>query len=121
MRKIYYKKLVRDRIPKRIEEHGGRYKIDTLTDANFKKELLRKVEEEAGGLSHAKVRGEIIGEMGDLLDVLKELKKVFKITPRELRESRASEFKRKGGFVKKLFLVWSADTGYKSNERTSKK
>lgn len=121
MRRIYYKKLVRDRIPKRIDEHGGKYELRKLSDSDFKKELLRKVEEEAGGLSNARVKSEIISEMGDLLDVLKEIKKVFKISSKELSESRSKEFKRKGGFAKKLYLIWSEDTGYKSNERKSKK
>ena len=121
MRRTYYKKLVRDRIPKRIDEHGGKYEVKKLSGHNFKKELLRKVEEEAGGLSNAKTRSEIISEMGDLLDVLKEIKKVLKINPKELIESRTMEFRRKGGFAKKLYLIWSEDTGYKSNERKSKK
>src|SRR3990167_6671459 len=70
MKKIYYRKLVRDKIPKRISQSGGKYAVKTLSVPSFKKELLKKVEEEASGLANAKVKSEIVAETGDLLDVL---------------------------------------------------
>lgn len=121
MKKIYYRKLVRDRIPKRIEESGGDYEVKNLSGSDFKKEILKKVEEEATGLSKAIVKKEIVAEMGDLLDVLQEVKKSFKVTSSELKASRAKEMKRKGGFKKRRYLVWAEDTGYRSNEKKGKK
>lgn len=120
MKKIYYRKLIRDKIPQRIRETGGECEIVNLSDLAFKKELLRKVGEEAIGVSKAKDKKEIVSEMGDLLDVIKELKKVFNIDTEELSNSRKKEFKRKGGFNKKIFLVWSEDTGYRTNEKKGK-
>lgn len=121
MKKIFYRKLVRDKIPKRIEESDGQYEVRTLSVSEFKKEILKKVEEEASGLAKAVVKKEIVAEMGDLLDVLKEAKKSFRVTPRELKASRAREMKRKGSFGKRLYLVWAEDTGYRSNEKKGKK
>lgn len=121
MKKIYYKKLVRDKIPRRIEESAGKYKTEILSDEKYKKELLNKAEEEAGGLSRATIKEEMVAEMGDLLDVLREIKKAFKITSGEVKESRVKEMKRKGGFKKKVYLVWAEDTGYRSNEKKGKK
>ncbi|KKR11454.1 MAG: hypothetical protein UT39_C0007G0019 [Candidatus Woesebacteria bacterium GW2011_GWA1_39_21] len=120
IKKIYYKKLVRDKIPQRIKEAGGRYAVKLLKDGDFQKELLRKVEEEAGGLANAKTRGEVVSELGDTLDVVYEIKRTFQISDKELIESRAKEEGRKGGFKKKIFLVWAEDTGYKTNERKGK-
>lgn len=121
MKKIYYRKLVRDKIPKRIQESGGKYEAKPFSVTKFKEAILKKVEEEAGELANAKKRGEIISEMGDLLDVLREVKKTFRIKPAELRASRQSEMKRKGGFKKRIYLVWAEDTGYRSNMRRGKK
>ena len=121
MKKTYYRKLIRDKIPQRIKQAGGKYSIRTLSGSKYQKELLRKISEEAGGLSHAKSKMEVISEMGDLLDVIDEVKKAFKITADELSKSRKKEFKRKGGFKNKIFLVWSEDTGYRSNERIGRK
>ena len=109
--KIYYNKLVRDKIPQRIEKSGGKYAVNVLNDDDFKKALLSKVGEEASGLEQAKDKGEVISELGDILDVIDVIKKTFKISPKELSDSRKKEFKRKGGFKKRLFLLWAEDTG----------
>ena len=121
MKKIYYRKLVRDKIPKRIEESGGKYHIKTLSAPSFKKEILKKVEEEASGLVKAKGKNEIVSETGDLLDVLDEVKRAFGITPAQLRRSRKREMERKGAFGKRIYLLWAEDTGYKTNEKEGKK
>jgi predicted house-cleaning noncanonical NTP pyrophosphatase (MazG superfamily) len=121
MKKIYYRKLVRDKIPRRIKESGGLYKTKMLSTFDFKKELIKKVEEEASGLVNAGTKKEIIAEMGDLFDVLQEIRKFFGISSKELKESRTEEMKRKGGFKKRIYLYWAEDTGYRSNEKKGKK
>ena len=121
MKRIYYRKLVRDKIPERISQSGGKYAVKTLSISSFKKELLKKVEEEAGGLAKAKVKSEIVAETGDLLDVLGEVKKAFGITSTELAKARTKEMKRKGAFKKRIYLVWAEDTGYRSNEKRGRK
>jgi len=117
MKKIYYNKLVRDKIPERIEASGGEYSIKKLNNRDYRKELIKKVGEESDGVVKAKDRKDIIDELGDLLDVLDELRSNLKIKFTELSSSRKVAFIKKGGFKKRLFLVWSEDTGYKSNER----
>lgn len=121
VKKIYYRKLIRDKIPGRIKESGGRFETKILSAVDFKKELMRKVDEEASGLTNAKNKEEIVSEMGDLLDVLREIKKVFGISSKKLINSRAMEYERKGGFKKRIFLIWSEDTGYKTNEKKTKR
>ena len=120
MKRIYYRKLLRDKIPKRISQSGGKYVVKTLSVFSFKKELLKKVEEEASGLANAKVKSEIVAESGDLLDVLGEVRKAFGITPAQLKNSRKKEMERKGGFSKRTYLLWAEDTGYRSNEKKGK-
>lgn len=120
MKKIYYKKLIRDNIPEKIKESGGKYLCNILSSKDFKKELLKKVEEEACGIKSSRNKKEIVSEVGDTLDVIDMIKKVFKISNTEIVSSRKKEFNKKGGFEKRLFLVWSEDTGYKTNERKNK-
>jgi len=115
--KINYGKLVRDKIPKRIEESGGSCEVSQLSDDEFRKELVKKVGEEASGVTQARGKKELISEIGDLLDVVDQIVRVFEISSQQIERSRKKEFKRKGGFDKKLFLVWAEDTGYKSNEK----
>ncbi|MFA6047927.1 MAG: nucleoside triphosphate pyrophosphohydrolase [Parcubacteria group bacterium] len=121
MKKIFYNKVIRDRIPDVIKEWGGVFEIKKLKGIEFEKELIKKVGEEASGLLAAKDRKELISELADVVDVIEEIKKLKKISTSELKKAQKAGFAKKGGFKKKLFLVWSSDTGYKSNERRYKK
>jgi predicted house-cleaning noncanonical NTP pyrophosphatase (MazG superfamily) len=117
MKKIYYNKLVRDRIPEKITRNGGEYKIEKLGQKAFERELVLKVGEEAGGLLGAKDKEDFTSELADVLDVIEEIKQVWHISEREIRSAQKRAYETKGGFEKKLFLVWSSDTGYRTNER----
>ncbi len=117
MKKIYYNKLIRDRIPEKITKNGGLFKIEKLDQKSFERELIKKVGEEATGLLHAKTKEEIASELGDIIDVIEEVKKVKKISRKEIESAQRKAYDVKGGFKKKLFLVWSSDTGYRTNER----
>ena len=121
IKKIYYNKLVRDRIPQVIEKAGGVAKFKKLTSKQFEKELLKKVGEEAGGLLGAKSKKELVSELADVIEVVEEIKRFKKITESELKKVMKINMDKKGGFKKKLFLVWSEDTGYRTNERTYSK
>jgi predicted house-cleaning noncanonical NTP pyrophosphatase (MazG superfamily) len=117
IKKIYYNKLVRDKIPEVIKKAGGTAEFKKLTSKQFEKELLIKVGEESTGLLGAKNKKEMASEIADILAVIDEIKKVRKITNQDIQKELTSNMERKGGFNKKLFLVWSEDTGYKTNER----
>ena len=118
MKKIYYNKLIRDRIPEKIRKSGGDFEIRKLKTKEFEKELIKKAGEEADGLFAAKTKKELISELADVLDVIEEIKKLKRITITQIKKAQREVTKIKGGFKKKLFLVWSSDTGYKTNERT---
>jgi len=120
MKKIHYNKLIRDNIPEAIEKNGGKYKIKQLDKQKYLRELIKKVEEEASALPKVKTRQELIEEIGDVLDVIDQIKKDKKIKPLELKLARQRAQNKKGGFKKRLFLYWSTDDGYKSNEKKGK-
>ncbi len=117
MKKIYYRKLIRDKIPATILKNGGSLEYKILDEKAFECELIKKVEEEASALPKVKTRRELIAELADVVAVIEEIKKVKKIKAKELRQALRQNEKHKGGFKKKYFLVWSEDTGYRTNER----
>lgn len=133
MKKISYNKLIRDKIPEKIRRNGGEFEIRKLSAREFERELLKKVGEEASALpaltamiNHSarkktKAKKELASELADIIAVIDEIKKVRRISEKELAAALAENFARKGGFRKKLFLIWSSDTGYRTNERRYKK
>ncbi len=121
MYKIYYNKLIRDKIPQNIKAKGQESQTRKLTTAEFKNELLKKIAEEALGVSRSKSRKILLSELADLLIVIGEVKKVHKIKAVELRSVIKNNYKLKGGFKRKLYLIWSSDGGYKSNESVQKR
>ena len=121
VKKNYYNKLVRDKIPEVIKKAGGVAEFKKLSGKQFETELLKKVGEEAGGLLNTKSKKELVGELADVIAVIDEIKKFKKIKESELKNAMEANMEKKGGFKKKLFLVWSEDTGYRTNERTYSK
>jgi predicted house-cleaning noncanonical NTP pyrophosphatase (MazG superfamily) len=113
--------LIRDKIPEKIRrDRGAEFETRTLKQKEFERELVQKVVEEAGGLVNARSRKELVGELADILVVIGEIIKVKKIDKAELDEVVAENVERKGGFHKRIFLVWSSDTGYRTNEPKGK-
>lgn len=120
--KVYYNKLIRDNIPLKMDNLGVRYETKTLNFRRFKKELIRKVLEESSALTKEKDKKGIVDELADVLDVIDEIKKVFRIKSEEIRNMQRINSQKKGGFKKKIFLIWSeANDDYKTNERRGKK
>ena len=121
MKKIFYRKLIRDRIPEKMTRACAAYEVRKLGKREFEKELLKKVGEEASGLPNAKDKAEIIDELTDVLDVAEEVRRHWKIKPSCLRAKQKENARRKGGFQKRIYLVWSEDTGYRTNEKKYQK
>ncbi|KKR20015.1 MAG: hypothetical protein UT48_C0024G0012 [Parcubacteria group bacterium GW2011_GWE2_39_37] len=116
MRKIYYRKLVRDKIPEIIANRNRECECYELDNKTFKKQLMKKAVEEAKGLLASNSKKEIVSELADVYDVLSEIEKINKISKNQVSLKRRENLKRKGGFINKLFLIWSSDEKYKTNE-----
>ncbi len=114
--KVYYRKLIRDLIPEKIAAAGAQCETRRLDDAEFQQELRKKVGEEASGIVAATTHEELIEELADTLDVIEEVKRTNGISEEEVAAAQATALAKKGGFAKKLFLEWSSDDGYKTNE-----
>ena len=117
MKRVYYNKLIRDNIPEKIVKGGGEFEVRELKDEEYQQEPLKKIAEEAGGLSRSRTKEDFLDELADLYAVIEALKKLEGITEEEVVKAIEDNRLRKGGFDKKLFLHWSSDNNYKSNER----
>lgn len=117
MAKVYYNKLIRDRIKEKIENNGEQCEVRQITDdAEFQQELLKKVAEEASALSRARSREEFIDEYADLMVVLDTLTAQLELSEAEVSLALKENLERKGGYQERHFLNWSDDAGYESNE-----
>ena len=116
MDRIYYNKLIRDKIPVKIKGKGSNLETRVLSDQEFEEELIKKVLEEASELAKASSREELVSELGDIMDVLDEVRVLKNISDEELSTVREESNALKGGFKERLFLVWSSDDDYKKDK-----
>jgi len=117
MARVYYNKLVRDGIPELIRNSGADFSVRTAADTGeFQQELLKKIREEADALSRARDRETFLDEYADLMTVLDALATELGFSESDIRVALEENVSRKGGFSERLFLEWSADEEYVSNE-----
>lgn len=117
MSRVYYNKLVRDKIPAKIIKNGEELETRLITDdQEYEQELLKKVAEEARGLSSATSREEFLSEYADLMVVLDALTHHYGFSEADIRVAMTENIDRKGLYKDKTFLHWSSGGKYTSNE-----
>ncbi len=99
-----HNKLVRDRIPDVIRKNGGRPDVAVLDDPKFKRELIRKVFEEAGELKNAKTPDEVLNELVDIEELVRAIARRTGLSLKTIEKARQKKLKARGGFGKKFFL-----------------
>lgn len=116
-RKIFYNKLVRDRIQDKIESKGEKCEVRVITDDDeLEQELLKKVIEEAQALSKVGSRHEFLEEYADLMVVLDALTSKMEFSEADIKTALSENVEKKGFYKKRHFLHWSDAGDYKSNE-----
>lgn len=108
MKKNYYNKLIRDYIPDRIEKKGGKYETRVLSEKEYEKELKKKLYEESKEIINAP-KYELLNELADVLELIKTIAEYYKISFKDVEKYQIKKKKERGGFNKKLFLIWSSD------------
>ena len=98
--KVIYNKLVRDKIPERIEASGKTCETGILSDEEYLQMLDKKLEEELAEYHQE----QNIEELADLLEVLYATAKVRGYSIEELEHVRIEKQKACGGFDKKILL-----------------
>ncbi|MDP2909760.1 MAG: nucleoside triphosphate pyrophosphohydrolase, partial [bacterium] len=100
-----YNKLVRDKIPEIIAQDGQKANVRILTNEEYKRELLKKLIEEAEESSGTKGnRKDLTKEIGDLLEVIDYLVVAFGLDRGEIEKLKANRKESRGGFDRRIFL-----------------
>ena len=105
-KKYYHKKLIRDKIPDIIKASKDNFETRILSDKELEKELKKKLVEEAKEVSQAS-KDSILNELADVLELIKSISSHFKIKFNQVEKYQTEKKKKRGGFEKKLFLIWS--------------
>jgi predicted house-cleaning noncanonical NTP pyrophosphatase (MazG superfamily) len=100
-----YNKLVRDNIPEIIEKDGRKAVYHELSEHEFIVQLDKKLNEEVKEYQQDKS----LEEMADILEVLYALCKARGCTIEELEAKRMEKLKKRGGFIKKIYLEYISD------------
>jgi len=117
MKRIYYNKLVRDRIQEKIETNKEACEVRVIADdEEFKSELLKKVAEEALELFKTSSREEFLEEYADLMVVLDALTHLMEFSEADIKVALEGNIQKKGFYKNRHFLLWSDRGDYKSNE-----
>lgn len=105
-KKYYHHKLIRDKIPQKIKANGDDYETRVLGKTEFEKELKKKLVEEAKEVAKAS-KEELLNELVDVLELTKSIASHHKISFSKVERFQDEKRKKRGGFKKRLFLVWS--------------
>ena len=116
MKKIYYNKLCRDKIPGIIKEKGFECETRIVENEEYKKEITRKIIEEASGVSSHSSHERLLKELADLIITIGAVKKAFDISEEEMQKYVDESLDKKGGYNDKLYISWSSDTEYSSHD-----
>jgi predicted house-cleaning noncanonical NTP pyrophosphatase (MazG superfamily) len=95
-----YNKLVRDKIPEIIEAEGKTVKKRILDDEEYKKELNRKLQEEV----EEYLEDNNVEELADIVEVIYGILNSMDVSIEEFERVRMGKAKKKGGFLRKVFL-----------------
>ncbi|MGH7778781.1 MAG: hypothetical protein ACREQR_03015 [Candidatus Binataceae bacterium] len=105
---VEYNKIVRDKVPKRIESRGERVESIQLKGEALMLALRRKLVEEAYEALDARSGEDLVSELADLQEVVLALLKAMHSSVSVLDIERKGKRRRRGGFSQRLMLVKTA-------------
>lgn len=117
MEKIYYNKLCRDKVPDIIHAKGFECEVREVDHDEYKREIIRKVFEEASGVSSHDGREHLLKQLADLVITLDAVTEEFGISDEELDQAVEKSYEEKGGYEDRIYLSWSSDTEYSSHDQ----
>jgi len=104
--KFLSEKLVRDKTVERYESENGSLSYRILTEnADFERELYKKLLEEAKEVITAKDSDELISELADIYDVLSAIATHKQISTESIEKARKERLELRGGFSKKIYSL----------------
>jgi len=112
MKKVFHRKLIRDKLPEIILATGDKYEVRIMGKREYERELKKKLVEESKELNEVS-KEKILNEIADVLELLKSISEFYKIDFRLIEEKQVQKRKERGGFKKRLFLIWSSQEARK--------
>lgn len=100
MKSIKYNKLIRDRIPEIIEQHGKKAIVEKLNESDYINFLKAKLEEELEEFKNS----EDIEEIADIIEVLYAIIDFKGVSIKDFEKIRLDKSDKKGSFKKRLLL-----------------
>jgi predicted house-cleaning noncanonical NTP pyrophosphatase (MazG superfamily) len=97
---VKYDKLIRDKIPEKIESSGARYKLHVASDDEYWNKLKNKIIEEVNEF----LKDPCAEELSDIMEVLYAIADLKFGGRDELKRVRKEKFEKRGGFEKRLIL-----------------
>ncbi|MDX2244940.1 MAG: nucleoside triphosphate pyrophosphohydrolase [Leptolyngbyaceae cyanobacterium bins.302] len=98
-------KLIRDRIPEIIQSAGQEYSVEVMAETEFQQALRKKLIEEA---QEAAADSEnLVQELADLYEVIDTLMATQQISREAVLIEQERRHSERGGFTKRLKLIWS--------------
>lgn len=102
-----YNKLVRDKIPEKIERDGEIPNLITCLDEDYIEKLEEKILEEANEVAGASSIQDRTEEIADLFEVIEAICKKEDISLREILRVKRNKLARNGGFSEGIVLLSS--------------
>jgi predicted house-cleaning noncanonical NTP pyrophosphatase (MazG superfamily) len=100
-----YNKLVRDHIPRVIENTGKKFSTRILTGSDYITELKKKSYEELEEYMNAENKKDSIEELADLLEIIHAFADYHGSSIEEVEKVRKQKAEKRGGFKDKVFLI----------------
>lgn len=101
-----HNKLIRDRIPEIIRQAGRKCEVKMMSQSEYHQALLDKLIEEAKEAAEAKP-DDLVEELADIYEVIDAILNNAEIDKRLILVKQEQKRQEKGGFNKKLRLLWT--------------
>ena len=101
-----HNKLIRDLIPEIIRQAGREYEVKTMLQSEYHQALLSKLVEEAKEAAEAK-SDNLVEELADIYEVIDAILANLEINKYVVLTKQEQKRQDKGGFTKKLRLLWT--------------
>ncbi len=101
-----YNKLIRDRIPEIIRQARRKCEVETMSRSEYHQALLNKLVEEAKEAAQAEPDN-LVEELADIHEVIDAILINLEIDKDTVLAKQEQKRQEKGGFAKKLRLLWT--------------
>lgn len=99
-----FNKLVRDNIPSIIKHNGEESVTKILAYEEYRKELYKKLLEEANEVINTQNKADTLEELADVFEVLKAIAELEGKNINDVIEIANQKRLKRGGFSKRIFL-----------------